>query len=68
MTDKTKGFYSKEMASEMRKEGRLLNSSGGYSTRKEIEEFLATLKKHLKEQTAPLKKQIKQVERDLSMF
>ena len=52
----------------MRKEGRILTSSGGYGTRKDIEEFLACLKRRLKEETASLTKIIRQVERDLAKF
>jgi len=68
MTGKTNGFYSEEMAREMRKEGRILTSYGGYGTRKEMKEFLASQKKRLKEQTASLTKIIRQVERDLAKF
>ena len=66
MTDKADWFHSKEMAREMRKEGRILTAHGGYSTQQEMEEFLAGQKKRLKEQTASLKKIIKQAERDLA--
>lgn len=68
MTDKSRGFYSREMANKMRKEGRLLTSSGGYSTQEETKAFLAGLKKRLKEQTISLNKEIRQVERDLAKF
>ena len=68
MTDKIDWFHSKEMVKEMRKEGRVLTASGGYSTKKEIQDFRAGLVKRLKKETAELKKAIKEADRDLGKF